>query len=64
MDELNRFIHDLRNPIGALSGFCHLIQTQRASLTSEQFEAVIEGINRTASRLTALVDDFADKREI
>ena len=62
VDELRKFIHDLRNPIGALTGFVHLIQTQRANLTDEQFDGIIEGIARSATRLGNLVEEFAEKR--
>jgi CheY-like chemotaxis protein len=64
IDELRKFIHDLRNPIGALTGFVHLIQTQREQLSDEQFEAIVEGIGRSATRLGKLVDEFSDKREV
>ncbi|MGH2807802.1 MAG: response regulator [Actinomycetota bacterium] len=63
IDELRKFIHDLRNPIGALTGFVHLIQTQRDNLTPEQFEGIVEGISRSATRLGKLVDEFSEKRQ-
>jgi chemotaxis response regulator CheB len=64
VDELRKFIHDLRNPIGALTGFVHLIQTQREQLNAEQFDSIIEGIGRSATRLGKLVDEFSDKRKV
>lgn len=63
VDELRKFIHDLRNPIGALTGFVHLIQTQRDNLTPEQFDGIVDGIARSATRLGKLVDDFAEQRK-
>jgi CheY-like chemotaxis protein len=63
IDELRKFIHDLRNPIGALTGFVHLIQTQRENLSDEQFDGIVEGIARSATRLGKLVDEFSEKRQ-
>lgn len=60
--ELRRFVHDMRNPIGALIGFVHLIKTQRARLKPDQFESIIDGIERSANRLSAILEEYAEKR--
>ena len=59
---MRTFVHDMRNPIGALIGFVHLLKTQRENLTQDQFDSIIDGIERSASRLSELLEDFADKR--
>lgn len=61
-EEMRRFVHDMRNPIGALIGFVHLIKTQRSRLKPEQFDSIIDGIERSANRLSEILEDFAEKR--
>ena len=58
LDALRRFAHDMRNPIGALNGFVHLLKTQRDRLTPEQVESIVEGIERSGHRISDLLEDF------
>ncbi len=58
--ELRRFIHDIRNPIGALVGFTHILQMRDDKLSDEQRSQVLDSMARTSERLSKLVDDFAD----
>ncbi len=58
-DEIRRFIHDIRNPIGALAGFAHILRTRDEKLSEEQRSQVIESMARTAERLSQVVEDFA-----
>ncbi len=60
-EEIRRFIHDIRNPIGALIGFTHLLKTRDDKLSEEQRDQVVESMSRTADRLSKLVEDFADR---
>ena len=61
-DELRRFIHDIRNPIGAIIGFTHILRTRNDKLTEKQHIEVIEALDRTAERLSGLVEAFAEAR--
>lgn len=61
-DELRAFIHDIRNPIGAIVGFAHILRTRNDKLTEKQQVEVIEALDRTAERLSALVEAFAAAR--
>ncbi|MDQ3940405.1 MAG: hypothetical protein M3238_03530 [Actinomycetota bacterium] len=63
LDEMRRFIHDMRNPLGALSGFVHLLKHQRDELSDEQFHSVIDGIDRSARKLSELLESFAAQRK-
>lgn len=58
-EEIRRFIHDLRNPIGALIGFAHIMQSREDSLTDEQRTQVLESMLRTSQRLSDVVDEFS-----
>jgi len=58
--EFRRFIHDIRNPIGALVGFTHILQTRDDKLSDDQRSEVLESMRRTSERLSKLVEDFAD----
>ena len=62
-DEIRRFIHDLRNPIGALAGFTHIMKTRKDALPPEKQAQVIESMHKTALRLSQLVDDFATRHK-
>jgi CheY-like chemotaxis protein len=62
-DALGKLIHDLRNPIGALLGFSHLLVARRAALSDEQFESVIDGVARSAQALAEMVNELADRRK-
>jgi len=59
--ELRRFIHDIRNPIGALIGFAHLLKTREERLSAEQRAQVIDSVLRTTQRLSKMVEDFAEE---
>jgi CheY-like chemotaxis protein len=48
--------HELRNPLGAILGFCHLLR-QDAHLSGDQ-RAHVEVIHRSGEELLALVDEF------
>ena len=58
--ELRRFIHDIRNPIGAVVGFAHILKTRDGRLSEEQRSQVIDSLFRTSERLSKMVEDFAD----
>ena len=58
---LRRFIHDIRNPIGALVGFIHVLRSRRDDLTPEQMEKVVASMDKTVARLSQIVDDFSAK---
>ena len=60
--QLRKFVHDMRNPIGALIGFVHLLKTQKERLKPDQYDSIIDGIERSANRLSALLEEFAEKR--
>ena len=61
--EVRRFIHDIRNPIGALIGFAHLLKTRDDKLSDEQRSEVLDSISRTSERLSKMVEEFADAHE-
>ncbi len=56
---LRTFLHDIRNPLSAIVGFAHLLQVRDDKLSPEQREKVIESLNRTAERLSDLVDRWS-----
>lgn len=58
-DEIRRFIHDLRNPIGALVGFAHILKTRKSALSEEKQAHVIDSMFKTSERLSKMVDEFA-----
>ena len=58
-EELRKFIHDIRNPIGAMIGFTHILKTGDEKLSEEQHAQVIEALDRTAARLSSMVEAFA-----
>ena len=60
--DLRQFIHDMRNPVGAMIGFVHLLKTQRERLTQEQIDSIMDGIERSATRLSKLLEDLADQQ--
>ncbi|MBW3594590.1 MAG: hypothetical protein KY391_03345 [Actinobacteria bacterium] len=57
--EVRRFVHDIRNSIGALVGFAHILKTREERLSDEQRSQVIDSMFRTAERLSKMVEDFA-----
>ena len=61
--DLRTFIHDMRNPVGALIGFVHLIKTQKDRMSEEQFESIIDGIERSATRLSGLLEELAAQQD-
>ena len=61
-EDLRIFLHDIRNPISAILGFAHLLESRNDDLSDEQRSKVLDSLNRTAQRLSALVDDFSDER--
>ena len=63
-DILRTFIHDIRNPIGAIVGFADILQTKGNKISKDQHKQVIEALNRTAGRLSDLVDDFVKERKL
>ena len=60
-DAVGTMLHDLRNPIGAISGFANILSTRRDRLSSEQLDQVLDSLQRTAARLSGMVDDFAQR---
>lgn len=63
-DDLRRFLHDIRNPIGAIVGFADILQNKGTKISKDQHKQVIEALNRTALRLTTLVDDFVKEQKL
>lgn len=57
--EVRRFIHDIRNPIGALVGFAHILKTREGRLSDEQRTQVIDSMLRTSERLSKMVEEFS-----
>jgi len=57
--EFRRFIHDIRNPIGALVGFTHILRNRDDKLSDEERSQVLESMHRTSERLSKIVEDFA-----
>ena len=60
-EELRKFIHDIRNPIGAIIGFAHILKTRDDKLSDEQYAQVIEALDRTATLLSSMVETFGTK---
>lgn len=58
-EEIRKFIHDIRTPIGAMIGFTHILKTGDEKLSEEQHAQVIEALDRTAARLSSMVEAFA-----
>lgn len=61
---LRKFIHDIRNPIGAIVGFAEILQNKADRISKDQHRQVIEGLNRSANRLSTMIDDFAKERNL
>ncbi|HET7482843.1 MAG TPA: histidine kinase dimerization/phospho-acceptor domain-containing protein [Actinomycetota bacterium] len=61
-DAVRRFLHDLRNPLGAILGFTHLLE-DRGRLTDEQLEQVMAGIKRSALRMSEILDSFSEQHK-
>ena len=59
--DIRKFIHDIRNPIGALVGFTHVLRGKKNDLTPEQMDQVVESMHRTVERLSRIVDEFSAK---
>ena len=57
-----RFAHDVRNPLGALNGFVHLLKNQRDRLSDEQLDQIVVGMERSVQKISDLLDDYAEKR--
>jgi signal transduction histidine kinase len=60
-DELRTFLHDIRNPIGAIVGFVHILKSDNKKLSEEQLEKIVDALERTSGRLSAIVESFADE---
>ena len=56
---LRGFLHDIRNPISAILGFTHLLDSRHDDMSEEQRQQVLESLNRTAKRLSSIVDHFS-----
>lgn len=63
-DDLRKFIHDIRNPIGAIVGFADILQTKGGKISKDQRMQVIEALTRTAGRLSTMVDEFVKEKEL
>ena len=62
-DELVRdFVHDIRNPIGAILGFADILKNKTDRINEEKKQEVVEALHRTSERLKGLVDEFAAER--
>lgn len=57
--DLRRFIHDLRNPIGAIIGFTHILKSADEKISDEQLAQIYTSLDRTAQRLSNMVETFA-----
>lgn len=63
-DDLRKFIHDIRNPIGAIVGFADILQTKGNKISKDQRIQVIEALTRTAGRLSTMVDEFVKEKDL
>ena len=63
IDDVRKFIHDLRNPIGALVGFTHVMKSRGDDLAPEQWDKIVGSIDRAVTRLSQIVDEFAERRD-
>ncbi len=61
-DVLGDFVHDIRNPISAIVGFSDLLMHAHDKMTDDQRRKAVEALNRTAKRLSDMVDGFAGER--
>ena len=62
-DEVIRsFIHDIRNPIGAIVGFADLLKSREGRMSEDQRRKVIDSLHRTAERLSDMVSQFSAER--
>jgi signal transduction histidine kinase len=60
-EALRTFLHDIRNPIGAIVGFVHLLKSDNKRLSEDQLEKIVDSLDRTSGRLSTLVEAFADE---
>ena len=63
-DVLRKFIHDIRNPIGAVVGFAEILQNKSGRISKEQHKQVIEALSRTAGRLSDMIDEFVKEQKL
>ena len=59
-DEMRRFLHDIRNPVGAILGFTHILEN-RHKVSEEQLEEILAAIRRVTERLSHIIDEFSDE---
>ena len=53
-------VHDLRNPLMAISGYTELAQVQSARARPEKVSESLEEIHRVSKRMASMVDDILD----
>lgn len=60
----NRFLgiaaHDIRNPLSSIKGFLELLTLSGGSFSKQEYEEMLELINKSVNDLLAMVDDLLD----
>ena len=57
---LERAVHDLLNPLGALMGYSELLQTDRKDMTTAESDEIVNLIHDTSKQILALLHDLRD----
>ena len=57
------FVHDIRNPIGAIVGFADILKNKDDRISEEKRQEVVEALHRTSERLRQIVEEFAAERK-
>ena len=57
------FVHDIKNPIGAIVGFADILKNKNDRISEEKRKDIVEALYRTAERLSKLVDEFSAERK-
>ncbi|CAN5444085.1 hypothetical protein BH09ACT12_BH09ACT12_11010 [soil metagenome] len=52
--------HELRTPVVAVAGYANLLQANWENLAPEQARSLVERVDRSAQRLTRMVEDLLD----
>ena len=59
-ENVGRLVHDLRNPIGVLSGFAHLLTEKTDRLSPDQIKHIGEGVQKSVDRLAEIIEDISE----